>query len=95
MSKTKHNPSKKAKPSFIKFSKVQQALIDATLSRQQKEFNEIIGTIYEDIGIAEKILQAPPGTFVLRKDFSGLDVSPVITVPEIETLKPSDEPPKE
>ena len=91
MSKTKHSPPRRPKPSFIKFSKVQRALIDATLNRQQKEFNEIIGTVYEDLGIAEKILRAPPGTFVLRKDFSGLDVLPIIPGPgkKAEPEKPA------
>lgn len=82
MKKTKHNPPGK-KMDFIKFSKVQQGFIAEVVNRQRREFNEALGSIYEDLGIAEKILQAPPGTFVLRKDFSGLDVLPVV-VPKID-----------
>jgi len=77
MSKTKHNPPKKPKLNFIKFSKVQRAYINEMIARQQKELSEALGTVYEDLGIAEKILQAPPGTYILRQDFSGLDVLPV------------------
>jgi len=49
--------------------------------------------IYEELGIAEKIVQAPPGTFVIRKDFSGLDVLPIVA-PKDEIVKPPGEPEK-
>jgi len=91
MSKTKHNlPGKREKPgpSFIRFSKVQRALIDEILNRQRAEFNVVIGTIYEDLGIAEKILQAPPGKYQLRQDFSGVDIVPVSAPRVAEVLKP-------
>ena len=73
---------------------MQKAYLDEMLARQQKELNEVLGMIYEDLGIAEKILQAPPGTFVLRKDFSGLDIMPAIAVPKIETPEPPKDPKK-
>lgn len=87
MGKTRHNPPGKKEKSgarFIKFSKMQQAYINEILARQQKEFNEAIGTVYEDMGMAEKIQKAPPGTYMLRKDFSGLDVLPVVVIPTVE-----------
>lgn len=91
MKKDKHNApgkgKKRAKPSFIKFSKMQRAYLNEILARQQKEFNEVLGTVYEDMGLAERILRAPPGTFVLRKDFSGLDVMPTVIVPKVESPK--------
>lgn len=83
MKKDKHNLPGKGKKKektgarFIKFSKVQASYLNEMLLRQQRELNEAITTVYEDLGIAEKILQAPQGTYVLRKDFSGLDVVPV------------------
>lgn len=83
MKKTRHNPPRKPEPNFIKFSKVQRAYLAEIINRQRNEFNEAVGTVYEDLGIAEKIAQAPPGTFVLRQDFSGLDVLPVV-VPKIK-----------
>ena len=82
MGKTKHTPpEKKKKEEFIKFSKVQASYLNEILLRQQGELNEAITVVYEDLGIADKILKAKPGTYVLRKDFSGLDVLPIISVP--------------
>ena len=75
--KIKHNPPKKPKPSFIKFSKVQQALLNEVRQRQFREFQNVIKTIYEDLGIAEKVLNDSLGTYVLRKDNSGVDVLPI------------------
>lgn len=77
MIKIKHNPFRKSEPNFISFSKVQRAYIEEVLKRQRDEFNEIIDMIYDELGITEKILKAPPGTYNLRKDCSGLDVLPI------------------
>lgn len=78
MGKDKHNPPQKPKADFIKFSKVQQAYLNEIRNRQMKEFNEAVGSVYEELGITEKILKAPPGTYKLRiQDCSGLDVLPV------------------
>ncbi len=33
--------------------------------------------IYEDLGIKEKVFNAPPGKYRLRKDLTGLDVIPI------------------
>lgn len=90
MGKTKHNPpgKKSSEPSFIKFAKSQTNYLREVRARQQQEFNNALEIIYEEQGILEKILQAPPGKYIIRKDFSGLDVLPVaqpdkkITVPE-------------
>lgn len=73
--KTKHNPPRKKKPSFIKFSKVQQSLLNEVQFRQAREWNETLDSVYQELGIVEKILQAPLGTFSLRQDLSGLDVA--------------------
>ena len=78
MSKTKHNPPKEPKPDFIEFSKIQQAYLLEVRSRQLKEFNEAIGSVYDELGITEKILKSPPGKYKLRmQDLGGLDVLPV------------------
>lgn len=79
MGKDKHNPPQKKEPNFIKFSKVQQAYLNRIRNDQAKEFNEAVGLIYEELGIVEKILNAPPGTYKLRmQDCSGLDIFPQI-----------------
>jgi len=79
MSKTKHNPLKKPKPNFIEFSNVQTGFLLEIRNRQMKEFNEAVGSVYEELGITEKILKAPPGTYKLRmQDLSGLDILPQI-----------------
>jgi len=77
MKKTKHNLPQKSKPNFIKFSKVQQRCLNEVRIKQFKEFSEILGLIYEELGIAEKILNSPLGTYIIRKDYSGLDVLPI------------------
>lgn len=75
--KTNHNPPKKPKPNFIKFSKVQQAYLLEVRSRQLREFNKAIESVYDELDIREKILKAPPGTYRLRmQDLSGLDIIP-------------------
>lgn len=76
MSKTRHNPPQKPAPNFITFSKVQRAYIEEVLARQRNEFSEIIDMIYDELGILEKVLKAPPGIYNLRKDCSGVDVLP-------------------
>lgn len=74
--KTKHNTPRKAKPSFIKFSKVQTSYLNEVRFRQQKEWNEALESVYRELGIVEKILQSLPGTYKLRQDYGGLDVAP-------------------
>jgi len=74
----KHNPPKEKKADFIEFSKVQQAYLNEIRNNQMKEFNEAVGMIYEELGITEKILKAPPGTCKLRmQDCSGVDIFPI------------------
>jgi len=78
MGKDKHNPPKKPKPDFLQFSKVQQAYLNEIRNKQMREFNEAVGMIYEELGITEKILKAPPGTYKLRiQDCSGVDILPI------------------
>jgi len=81
MSKTKHNTPRKPKPNKIEFSKLQQGFLIEVRNRQVIEWNAALESVYRDIGIMEKIRQAPPGTYQLRQgDLSGLDVvlQPVI-----------------
>ena len=78
MSKTKHSPPRKPELNFIRFSKIQQAYLNEVRNRQVKEFNAVIESVYKELGITEKLKQAPPGTYRLRmQDLSGLDVLPV------------------
>jgi len=79
MGKKKFNIARKKSkdPEFIEFSKLQRGYLTEVRTRQQREFNEVLETIYEELGIVEKILKAPPGTYNLKMDFSGLDVRPV------------------
>lgn len=74
MSKIKHNPPQKSEPIFIEFSNVQKGYLTEVINRQRREFNEALESVYEELGIIEKILQAPPDKYKLRKDCSGLDV---------------------
>lgn len=77
MAKTKHNPPQKSKSNFIEFSRVQTNYLNEVRNRQIKEFGEALKTVYDELGIREKILKAPPGAYKLTQGFSGLDVLPV------------------
>lgn len=95
MAKTKHNPPRKKEkpePNFIEFSKVQRSYLMEVSRRHQRDWNEALESVYEELGIVEKILQSPPGTYVLRQDLSGLDVLSVVPVVE---EKPESEKPAE
>ena len=72
-------------PKFIRFSKVQSAFLKKIIASDKEtrveqneeffeEFNEAVGMIYEELGIAEKALKAPDGTYKLRQDLSGVDI---------------------
>lgn len=72
-------------PKFIRFSKVQTRYLFEVRTRQLKEWNEALESVYQEIGIIEKILQAQLGTYSLRQDYSGLDVLSVS--PRVEEKK--------
>lgn len=74
MGKTKHNPPRKAKPGFIEFSKLQRIYLNEVLARQRTEFNQAVNTVYEELNLVDKILKAPPGTYIMKQDLSGLEV---------------------
>jgi len=81
MKKTKHNPPQKPKPNKIMFSKVQQSFLIEVRNRQMIEWNDALESVYQDLGILEKIRQAPPGTYLLKQnDLSGLDVVPQLVI---------------
>lgn len=71
--RTKHSPPQK-KTSFIKFSKLQVNYLNEVQFRQAREWNEALDSVYEALGLREKILQAPRGTYNLRLDCGGLDI---------------------
>ena len=86
MSKTKHNPpKKKTEPNFIPFSKVQRGFLAEISRRNQRDWNEALETVYDELGILEKILKSAPGTYNMRQDLSGLDVQPVKIIVEEKT----------
>lgn len=97
MKKTKHNPPKRSRkkdrtPRFIKFSDVQRGYLTEVRVRQFKEFNAALDSVYEEMGIMEKIREAPPGAYRLRQnDLSGLDYAPLPPPPP----PPKDEEKKE
>lgn len=80
MKKAKHNPPGKPKTTFIQFSKVQQGFIGEIIRRQMGELGEALKQVYEELGIAERVSNSPPGTYMLRQDGSGVDVIPVIEI---------------
>ena len=95
MSRTKHNPPQKPEPNFIKFGKVQQGFIAEIMKRQRREFGEALESVYEELGILEKVLQAPPGTYKLRQDYSGVDILPIIAPKVKEKVEPEKPTPPE
>jgi len=79
MKKTKHNPPKKKSidPNFIQFSKVQRGFLAEISRRNQRDWDNALELVYDELGLVEKILKAPPGTYTMSQDLSGLDVLPV------------------
>jgi len=64
-------------PKFIRFGKVQVRYLNEVRTRTVNEFNVAVDAVCEELGIAEKIKQAPPGMYKLRMDdLSGLDIFP-------------------
>lgn len=94
MKKTKHNPPGKPKPHFIQFSKVQQGFIGEVVNRQRRELGEALQSVYEELGIIEKVMQSPPGTYRLKEDCSGLDIIPAFEL-RVEEKTEAEEPAKE
>lgn len=79
MKKTKHNPPRKKNPelNFIEFTKLQTNYLREVRDRQIKEFNDALTVVYEELGIIEDVIQAPPGMYNLKQDLSGVDILPV------------------
>jgi len=64
-------------PSFIKFSEIQKKYLNEVRTRQVDEFNAAVDAVCKELGLVEKLKQAPPGMYRLRlSDLSGLDVVP-------------------
>lgn len=80
MGKKKHKATDtkvQTEPRFIKFSSVQQNYLTEVRTRQVKEWGDALESVYRDLGIMEKIAEAPQGTYQLRQnDLSGLDFRP-------------------
>jgi len=92
MSKTKHNPPRNKKnvnPNFVQFSKVQQGYLAEISRRNQRDWDNALELVYSELGLVERILKSPPGTYTMKQDLSGLDVLPVRikTKEEIESEK--------
>jgi hypothetical protein len=63
-------PKKKEKK-FIEFSKVHQTLLRERSAKAQRELNDTLMLIYEDLGIDPKDFGQQQ--YILRQDFSGID----------------------
>lgn len=92
MSKKKHKATDTkvlTEPRFIRFSELQRSFLSEMRTKQVKEWNEALESVYRDLGIMDKIIEAPPGTYQLRqRDLSGLDFRPV---PQASPPPPIDE----
>lgn len=77
----------KSEPNFIRFSKVQRGYLAEVSKRNQRDWNEAIESVYQELGILEKVLQSPPQTYMMRQDLSGLDVRPLPPPPPVVEKK--------
>jgi len=74
---------------FIKFSEIQAKYLNEVRARTVNEFNTAVDAVCEELGIIEKLKQAPAGMYKLRlDDLSGLDIFPA-------PPKPPSGPPKD
>jgi len=95
--KRKATETKVKDPKFIRFSKVQVRYLNEVRTRTVNEFNAAVDAVCEELGIVEKIKQAPPGMYNLRmSDLSGLDISsvPPKDPPSDPPKKPPTKPPE-
>ena len=77
---------------FIRFSELQKKYLNEVRVRTVNEFNAAVDTVCKDLGIIEKLKQAPPGMYQLRlSDLSGLDILPP---PPDPPKDPPTDPPK-
>ena len=88
--KPKVPETKPGEARFIGFTKLQQGYLSEVRNRQMNEFSEAMQLVYQELGISEKMAEAPPGKYKIRQDLSGLDVSPTVPTPpeEPESEKP-------
>lgn len=71
----KKTDTKVKDPNFIRFSEIQTKYLNEVRVRTIKEFNDAVDAVCKELGIVEKLRQAPPGMYKLRiQDLSGLDV---------------------
>lgn len=61
------------KEKFVSFNKIQRRFITEVMERTGREINEALTIIYEDLGITEELAKGDC-SFILRSDYSGLDV---------------------
>jgi len=94
MSQKKHKKTetKVKDPNFIRFTKLQSTYLDELYTRHMKERDGALTLVYKELGITEKVLQSPPGTYQLRQDLSGLDVLPSPRKPDPPASNPHDPP---
>lgn len=91
--KRKATDTKVKDPGFIRFSEIQKKYLDEVRVRTVNEFNAAVDAVCEELGIVEKLKQAPPGMYKLRlSDLSGLDVLPP---PPGKPDPPPPDPPKD
>lgn len=88
--KDKVPETKSKEPKFIRFSKVQRGFLAEISRRNQRDWNEALESVYDELGIMEKILKSPPGTYNMRQDLSGLDVQPLPPPPPVVEKKPEE-----
>jgi len=94
--KTRKKTDTKAKDSkFLRFSKIQVRYLNEVRTRTVKELNDAVDAVCEELGIVEKIKQAPPGMYKLRlDDLSGLDVLPPPPKPKPPPVPPKSDGPQ-
>lgn len=95
MSKEKHKKTdtKVEDPNFIRFSKLQRGFLAEISRRNQRDWNEALETVYDELGVLEKVLESPPGTYIMRQDLSGLDVRPLPPSPPVVEKKAEEKKP--
>lgn len=68
-------PKKKgAKPTFIEFSKLQQALLQEIMRRHQDELNAALNLVYDEIPEVDRDLPRDEVQYFVRQDMTGVDI---------------------
>jgi len=91
----KKTDTKVPEPKFIRFGKVAKKCLNEVWVKTTNEQNDTMNMVLEELGVLEKIKQAPPGTVIVRTGDGPADILGVDILPPPPKPDPPEDPPVE